>query len=105
MVTSHRLGSTFAATGRVVPLAGQPVSGATHALVNGKGEAVVLLRSRRITLDVYAGRLARAAGDLRGQVEGEPAPVLEVARMARLPWLDGAEGGYGAGGTVRVELW
>lgn len=91
-------------TGRVTSTGGVPLqSGATHVLVRDGDRPVVLLRSRRVTLDVYEGRIVQVSGTLRGQVHGEVAPVLEVERLLRLPLIPGPGGAPCGGGMVRVE--
>lgn len=80
---------SFCATGRVVSVPPWAVlaSGATHALQDERGETLFLLRSRMLTLDRLLGKIGRVCGRRRGQVIGEPAPVLEVTDMLDLTRL------------------
>lgn len=90
------MSQSICATGRVValPPGVRLASGATHALLGPDGRTLALLRSRTVTLDVVAGRTARVCGRRRGQVVGEPAPVLEVTQalaVDRLPLRPGLD--------------
>lgn len=68
-----------------MPLLGeQRPSGATHALRDQHGRLAMLLRSRGVSLDLYAGRPVRVRGRRRGWVVGEEAPVLEVTDLTPL---------------------
>lgn len=80
------MAANFCATGTVVALPPNTRlgSGATHALLDARGRHLFLLRSTVLTLDALCGKTTRVCGTRRGQVAGEPAPLLQVTEALDL---------------------